>query len=718
MMEKAYDILKKFYGYDSFKEGQKEAISSILDKRDTMVIMPTGAGKSICYQIPALIFEGITLVISPLISLMKDQVDSLQSVGIDATYINSTLTYNDINYRLQEIMNGKYKVIYIAPERLDTDVINRLVSKVKISFIAVDEAHCVSQWGHDFRPSYIAINYFINKLEQRPIVAALTATATVKVQEDITVQLGLLNPTLIKNGYDRENLSFTVLKGVNKNNFILDYTSRHKEESGIVYVGTRKDAENVCKLLIKNGIKSGCYHGGMNPDERQANQEKFIYDDIEVIVATNAFGMGIDKSNVRYVIHYNMPENIEAYYQEAGRAGRDGLPSKCILLFAAADVGLRRYLIDQSEGLDENRKYHKYEKLQQMTQYAHVSTCLRKYILDYFGDSTALDNCDNCSNCKGDIVKEDMTVEAQKILSCIARAKERFGTKVIAEILKGSKNKRIIQLRLNQLSTYGLLSELTIQSIKDRINLLAAEGYIHITNDEYPIAKLTEKSIHVLKGEEKVYRNIIKQETGIVKQELFDELKALRKEIASNEHIPPYHVFSDATLKEMCIKYPTNKIAMLDVKGVGLSKYDRYGQLFINTITEYVDKNDIQVDTVTRYKVSVEDKKNKTKDSKEQSCMVSARLFVEHNDIEVVAKQRNIKVRTVEDHIFEAYANGFDIDLDCFIPNGYEQIILDTIKEVGASRLRPIKEASDNCVTYNAIKAVIAKNKLSSTQMG
>ncbi|WP_281817519.1 RecQ family ATP-dependent DNA helicase, partial [Vallitalea longa] len=347
MKTKAKEILKKLYGYDNYKKGQEDAINSILDKKDTVIIMPTGGGKSICYQIPALIFEGITMVISPLISLMKDQVDSLKATGIDATFINSTLSYEDIQYRLHAIEEGKYKIVYIAPERLETDAINRLARRNKISFIAVDEAHCISQWGHDFRPSYMNINNFIDNLENRPVIAALTATATRKVEQDIIERLELVKPSIYRNGYDRENLNFTVLKGVNKNNFVIDYANKHKGESGIIYVGTRKDTENLCRLLIRNNINAGLYHGGMTANERKENQDRFLYDDIDVMVATNAFGMGIDKSNVRYVIHYNMPENIEAYYQEAGRAGRDSLQSKCILLFSAGDVQLRKFLIDK-----------------------------------------------------------------------------------------------------------------------------------------------------------------------------------------------------------------------------------------------------------------------------------------------------------------------------------------------------------------------------------
>ncbi|MCT4542577.1 MAG: DNA helicase RecQ [Vallitalea sp.] len=706
MREKAKEILKKLYGYNEYKKGQEEAINSILNGNDTVVIMPTGGGKSICYQIPALIFDGITMVISPLISLMKDQVDSLKTVGIDATYINSTLSYEEIEYRTQDISNGTYKIVYIAPERLETESIRRITRQNKISLIAIDEAHCISQWGHDFRPSYTSINSFINSLEHRPIITALTATATKKVEEDIIHQLQLKNEMVFKNGYNRENLTFTVLKGVNQNKFIVDYAIKHKGEAGIIYVGTRKDTESICRLLNKNNINALMYHGGMNAEERKDNQEKFIYDDIEVMVATNAFGMGIDKSNVRYVIHYNMPENIEAYYQEAGRAGRDSLPSQCILLFSARDVQLRRFLIDQSEDLDEIRKRHRYEKLQQMTQYCHVTTCLRKYILEYFGEENIIDKCDNCSNCNDEIKKEDMTIEAQKIISCVIRMKERFGTKIVAEVLKGSKNKRVLSLGFNDLSTYGIMSEYTIDSIKDMINLLIAEGYLRMTTDEFPIVKVNKKAVGILKNNEKVYRNVYKTEKVEVKQELFEELRRLRRNIAKEENLPPYVIFSDVTLKELSSKYPTTKSQMLNIKGVGEKKYKQYGELFMDKIREYVKENGIEVDIERSYMNVV---KKASKNNKEASYAISARLFNELHDLKEVAKERELKLRTIEDHIFEAHKKGIDVNIDQFIPNGYEDDIRNVIEEVGVERLKPIKESLPDNISYNAIRAVIEK---------
>ncbi|MCT4596427.1 MAG: DNA helicase RecQ [Vallitalea sp.] len=706
MLKKARSILKKIYGYDEYKNGQEEAISSILNGKDTVIIMPTGGGKSICYQIPALIFDGITIVISPLISLMKDQVDALKANGISATYINSTLSYVQIEDRIRDISENMYKIVYLAPERLETSIIDRITYNNTISLIAVDEAHCVSAWGHDFRPSYMIIREFINRLENRPIVAALTATATTKVLEDIINQLNLQNPNVYRNGYDRSNLTFSVLKGVNKINFVLDYTTKHKDEAGIIYVGTRKDTEKLCALLQKNNINAGMYHAGLTAQERKDNQDKFIYDDYDVMVATNAFGMGIDKSNVRYVIHYNMPENIEAYYQEAGRGGRDGLNSSCILLFSPGDVQLRRYLIEQSEELDDNRKRLKYEKLQQMTQYCHGTTCLRKYILEYFGEEDIPSKCNNCSNCDDNIKKEDITIQAQKILSCVVRMKERFGTTIIAEVLKGSKNKKVLNFGFDSLSTYGIMSEYTINEIKDMINLLIAERYIRMTNDEFPVVKLEQRAIAVLKSKEKVYRNVIENEEIQVKQELFDRLRKLRRTIASEENIPPYVVFSDATLTELSTKYPTNKFAMLSIKGIGEKKYQQYGEQFMDIINIYVEENNLSVESFD-YSTNVNNKSNKK--VKEPSCIITAKLYNELGDIQKVAIERGLKIRTIENHIFEAYTSGFDIDIDSFIPEDQEIIIKNAIDELGISRLRLIKDALPDNVTYNAIKAVIAK---------
>lgn len=439
MLNKARQILQKFYGYEDFRPGQKKVVESLLNKNDTVAIMPTGAGKSICFQIPALLFEGVTLVISPLISLMKDQVDSLRQLGIAAVYINSSVSKAQLYKDLQNISAGFYKIIYIAPERLTSEYLPDSFKNLNISMVAVDEAHCLSQWGHDFRPSYRNILNFTNSLRIKPIISAFTATATPEVKTDIINLLGLKQPNVFVTGFDRPNLYFSVLRGEVKDKFVIDYVKKHQDEAGIIYVGTRKDVDALQVLLEIKGIKAGRYHAGMTDEERNQMQEDFLYDNLSVMVATNAFGMGIDKPNVRYVIHYNMPKNMEAYYQEAGRAGRDGLSGNCILLYSPQDTQLQKFLISKSTE-SEIRQQLEYKRLQSMVDYCHTPQCLRAFILHYFGEFDVEEHCDNCSNCKleGELI--DITIDAQKVLSCVYRMHERFGVKMIAEVLKGSKS--------------------------------------------------------------------------------------------------------------------------------------------------------------------------------------------------------------------------------------------------------------------------------------
>ncbi len=441
MLESAKNLLKKHFGYNEFRKAQEKVIESILKKEDTVAIMPTGAGKSICYQIPALIFEGVTVVISPLISLMKDQVDSLKEVGIEATYINSSLNNLEIEERIFNAREGLYKLIYIAPERLESDSFVRSLNNLNIALVAVDEAHCVSQWGHDFRPSYTKISSFIRKLSKRPIVTAFTATATETVRRDILNSLELQNPKVFVTGFDRENLSFSVIKGEDKEKFIFDYLENNIGKVGIIYTSTRKEAESLYNKINKKGYKVGVYHAGLGDEERKKTQEDFSFDNIEIIVATNAFGMGIDKSNVRFVIHHNIPKNMEAYYQEAGRAGRDGEESECILLFSPNDIRLQKYFIDESF-LSPERKNNEYNKLRAMVDYCYTSKCLRSYILEYFGEDALEEKCNNCSTCNDNREEKDITLEAQKIFSCVYRMKERFGVNMVADVLRGSKNKK------------------------------------------------------------------------------------------------------------------------------------------------------------------------------------------------------------------------------------------------------------------------------------
>ncbi|WP_040952112.1 DNA helicase RecQ [Gorillibacterium massiliense] len=588
-MQQALSILEKYYGYHSFRPGQEKAIRSILAGSDVLGIMPTGGGKSLCYQIPALLLPGITLVISPLISLMKDQIDTLTSMGIAATFINSSVSGSEVGKRLRRAENGEFKLIYIAPERLESERFRDLLRTLPVSMLAIDEAHCISQWGHDFRPSYRAITGLLELLPKRPVVSAFTATATPEVTEDITRYLGIPPEHVFLTGFNRENLKFSVVKGENKQDYLLRYIREHKDEAGIVYAATRKEVDSLCAFLNKKGISAGRYHAGLTDVERKESQERFLFDDIRIMVASNAFGMGIDKSNVRYVIHYNMPKNMEAYYQEAGRAGRDGEPGECILLFSAQDTIIQKFLIEQSL-MDPERKANEYRKLQGMVDYCHTTRCLRRYILGYFGED-APEACGNCGNCSDDVELTDLTVEAQKIFSCIYRMKERFGVSLVSQVLKGSRNQKVTQFGFNRLPTYGLMSRLTEKEIADLIHTLIAEGFLALSEGKYPVVRLQQQAAAVLRGEEPVIvrKRIAKRQEAVGDAALFERLRMLRKELSERDNVPPYVVFPDSTLREMSESLPTDRGSMLSVKGVGEAKFLRYGVLFMELIREYTE---------------------------------------------------------------------------------------------------------------------------------
>ena len=594
---KPLDILQKYYGYTSFRKGQENIIKSIINKEDVLAIMPTGGGKSICYQVPALCLDGMTIVISPLISLMKDQVDALKTMGVKALLINSSLSNSEYSKVLEDIENDECKIIYIAPERLDSMEFVNIIRGKNISQVAIDEAHCVSQWGHDFRVSYKKIPHFINKLEKRPIVTAFTATASNEVREDIIRILNLHSPAVYITGFDRENLSINIVKSSSKNKYILDYIENHKNESGIIYASTRKEVENIYEGLLKRNYSVAKYHAGLSNDARHEYQEKFINDDIKIMVATNAFGMGIDKPNIRWVLHYNMPQSIENYYQEIGRAGRDGEDSECVLLFSPGDIHTQKYLVEV--GIENpERKRVQYKKLQQMVDLVYSNTCYRKSILNYFGEHF-LEECNNCSNCLNDGEVVDKTLDAQKVISCIARMKRSFGATMIIDVLRGSKNKKVLDLGFDTLTTYGIMKNYSNEDLKTFINTLVSHGFLDVVENigvrgSFPTIKLNEQSLKVIRQEIKVeFKEDKVTKSRYVENELYEMLVSLRSEIAKEEGVAPYMVFGDATLKNMASSYATNKEEMLNISGVGQIKYEKYGNRFEDIIEKYIEEKNI-----------------------------------------------------------------------------------------------------------------------------
>ncbi|WP_270608080.1 DNA helicase RecQ [Bacillus mobilis] len=705
MFTKAQELLASYFGYSSFRRGQDETIKNVLDGKDTVCIMPTGGGKSICYQIPALVFEGTTLVISPLISLMKDQVDTLVQNGISATYINSSISITEANQRIQLAKQGHYKLLYVAPERLDSmEFVDQLID-MKIPMIAIDEAHCISQWGHDFRPSYLHIHRILDYLPEKPLVLALTATATPQVREDICSTLGINQENTIMTTFERENLSFSVIKGQDRNAYLADYIRQNQKESGIIYAATRKVVDQLYEDLMKAGVSVSKYHAGMSDTDRNEQQELFLRDEVSVMVATSAFGMGIDKSNIRYVIHYQLPKNMESYYQEAGRAGRDGLDSTCILLYSSQDVQVQRFLIDQSTG--ESRFSNELEKLQNMTDYCHTEQCLQSFILQYFGEEPKED-CGRCGNCTDDRESIDVTRESQMVLSCMIRTNQRFGKQMIAQVLTGSKNKKVIEFNFHTLPTYGLLSNRSVKEVSEFIEFLISDELIAVEHGTYPTLKVTEKGKEVLLSKVNVLRKERVETRQIVQDHpLFEVLREVRKEIAQGEGVPPFVIFSDQTLKDMCAKMPQSDSELLTVKGIGEHKLVKYGSHFLQAVQHFIEENPNYAETV---KTEVVTERKKSGKASANSHLETYEMYKQAIDLDEIAKERGLSRQTIENHLIRSFEDGMEVDWNSFVPAKYEQMI-ETAVQNAEGGLKSIKEQLPNEVSYFMIRAYLQFRK-------
>ncbi|MCL2197920.1 MAG: DNA helicase RecQ [Defluviitaleaceae bacterium] len=603
----AREVLKQNFGYSEFRAGQEELVGAILSGQDALGIMPTGAGKSLCFQVPGLMFGGITLIVSPLISLMKDQVNALVQEGIAAAYINSSLTERQVARALENAAGGMYKLIYIAPERLLTSEFLHFAHHADIAMLTVDEAHCISQWGQDFRPSYTAIPAFIAQLQRRPVVSAFTATATPSVRDDIVAQLQMKSPQVLISGFDRPNLYFDLKNDRDKYAALLAFLAERRGSSGIVYCATRATVEEVCESLCRDGYVASRYHAGLSDDERHGNQDDFLYDRALIMVATNAFGMGIDKSNVSFVVHYNMPKDIEGYYQEAGRAGRDGEPANCLLLYSRGDVQKNMWMINNASDADETIKARNIERLHIMERLCTTSECLRKHILEYFGEST-IENCGNCINCETEFIETNITPDAQQIISCVTRMGERFGAKMVADVLRGMNNAKVQSFKLNKFTTFGI-SKKSAVTIAEMIDFMISEEYLIKTAEKFPIIKLGSRAKEALQADAAIIMRGKKSGGGASNGEtsnsyaprvaktfgkhavntlLLAALKELRLRIAREQKLPAFVIFHDSTLTDMCMKLPTTIDALLEVSGVGKVKADKYGAEFVAEICKFI----------------------------------------------------------------------------------------------------------------------------------
>lgn len=698
--------LKKYFGYSEFRPLQQEIITAILNKKDVFVLMPTGGGKSICYQLPSVLQDGLTIVVSPLISLMKDQVDGLIEAGIKAAFINSSLDYAEIEQIKLQLQNNEIDLLYVAPERLMMPDFLDFVNQLKVTLFAIDEVHCISEWGHDFRPEYRKLSLLKQKFPQTPI-AALTATATPIVQQDIINHLQFENFQTFKASFNRENLFYQIIPKDDTYQKLCDYLEAHKNESGIIYCQSRRTVDSVAESLKYDGFSALPYHAGMDKDERTKNQDMFIKDNVNIIVATIAFGMGIDKPNVRFVIHYDLPKNLESYYQETGRAGRDGLKSDCILFYSYGDRMKIEYFINEKEDLKQQQIA--IEKLNQMIQYCESRNCRRVLLLDYFGETFGENKCNTCDNCLKEHELFDATEAVQKFLSCVARVNERFGVNYIIDVLRGSNSERIIQNRHNLISTYNIGKEYTKKQWQKISREMIQLGYLNIEGGQYPVVTLTPKSKGVLFANEKVFLTKFDEEQVVQEnvntsynQQLFEELRKLRKRIADEQDVPPYIVFPDTTLKEMATYFPMNWNDLRRMTGVGEQKLYKYGPRFLKCIVGFCQENE----NVNSY--SIKNKRN-AKRMRIPTEQETLELLKQGMTIKQCAEQRGLATSTIATHIEKLIIAGENIIIDKFVDIEKQRIIRKALLELGADRLSPLKEYLGNEYSYDEIRLVRAK---------
>ena len=710
-------ILQTTFGFDSFRHNQKEIIKNVIDGNDSFVLMPTGGGKSLCYQIPALIFKGLTVVVSPLIALMKDQVDALKINGVPANFLNSTQSQNEQNTIIEQLRNNKLKLIYLAPERLigEGNGFLSILKTLDISLFAIDEAHCISSWGDDFRPEYLQLSTLKVNFPNVPIIA-LTATADKITQKDILDKLNLDNPKTFLSSFNRPNIFYKVEKKQNTFAKIVEYISKHKNDSGIIYTLSRKNADEICQKLEELGFLCKPYHAGLSKDDRETNQNLFLRDEIKIIVATIAFGMGIDKSNVRFVLHYNLPKNIEGYYQETGRAGRDGLPSEALLFYSRGDViTLKKFIFIED---NENQSRIMLDKLNKMTNYAETNNCRRKFLLNYF-DELHSGNCCNCDVCITTYDKFDATVIAQKALSAVSRLGERMGLNYLIEFLRGSNSDKIKEYHMS-IKTFGIGADINKEDWYYYIKEIIQLGYLEQTQDQYPIIKLTKKSAEVLFGKEQVFlvkiipndkpQKIVKQKIISYDEELFQKLRSIRRLIADDEKVPSFIIFSDSTLVELSYYYPRAILDLKNISGFGEVKIRKYGQIFLEAIQQYCLEHNLDSRMNLKVQNIISPKNIETQNSsldKIPTHELTYNLFKQGFSINEIAIKRGFTIQTIETHLFKYISKGV-IDIKFFVSEPKVRVIEDELISQGLTSIKLVKEKLGENFTYNEIKAVIA----------